>query len=107
MSKRWMAVVVVLVLVVGALGSAVAEDVNGADVYNKKCGLCHGKDGVAKKMAEGSANLNDAAWQEANSVEQIVKVTAEGVADSKMKGFKDKLSDAEIQAIAEYIKTLK
>ena len=86
---------------------ALAQDASGEDLYNKKCALCHGKDGVAKKMAEGSANFNDAEFQAGATVESIVKVTAEGKADTKMKGYADKLSEAEIKAIAEYIKSIK
>ena len=86
---------------------ALAEDVSGEDLYNKKCALCHGKDGVAKKMAEGSANFNDAEFQGGATVASIAKATADGVADTKMKGYKEKLSEAEISAIAEYIKSMK
>ena len=77
----------------------------GQASYDKKCAMCHGKDGVAKKMAAGSANLNDPEWQEKTSVEDIVKVSVEG--KNKMKGFKDKLTAEEIEAIAKYVKTLK
>ena len=77
----------------------------GMTLYNKKCAMCHGKDGVAKKMAEGSANLNDPEWQKSTSVEAINKVTAEG--KGKMPKYQDKLSEEEITAISEYVLTLK
>ena len=83
---------------------ALAEG-DGQALYDKKCAMCHGKDGVAKKMGEGSGNFNDPEWQKANTVESIVKITTEG--KDKMPAYKDKLSDEEMKAIAEYILTLK
>ena len=77
----------------------------GMSQYNKRCAMCHGKDGVAKKMAEGSANLNDPEWQKSTSIEEINNVTAEG--KGKMKGFKGKLTPEQIEAISHYIMTLK
>ena len=96
---------VLLVLGLGLASSAVlADDGEAQALYDKKCAMCHGKDGVAKKMAEGSANLNDAAWQEATSVEDIVKTSTEG--RGKMKGLEGKLTADEIKAVAGYVKTL-
>ena len=89
------------VLLAGPAGAA--ED--GAALYKSKCAMCHSDTGVAKKMAEPSANLNDPKWQEANSVEAIAKVIAEG--KGKMKGFQDKLTPEQIDAIAAHVKTLK
>lgn len=93
-----------LVLLLVSWTAAMADAPDGQSLYDKKCAMCHGKDGVAKKMAEGSANLNDAAWQKSATIEAIVKVTGEG--QGKMKGYTGKLTDAEILAVAEYVKTL-
>jgi cytochrome c6 len=101
--KRLASLVLILLLVAAASPALLAED--GKSLYNSKCAMCHGKDGVAKKLAEGSANLNDPEWQEKTSVEEIAKLTAEG--KGKMKGYADKLSAEQIQMIAEYVKTLK
>ena len=93
----------VTLALIAAAAPAVAAD--GAALYKSKCAMCHSDNGVAKKMAEGSANLNDPKWQEANSLEAIAKVIADG--KGKMKGFKDKLQPEEIQAVAAHVKTLK
>jgi mono/diheme cytochrome c family protein len=94
-----------LIAAVALLSSIVLADDAGKALYDKKCALCHGKDGVAKKMAAGSGNFNDAEWQKANSAEAISKVTAEGKGE-KMKPFAEKLSAEEIASISAYIKTL-
>ena len=90
-----------------ALASAPAAQAaaDGKALYDAKCAMCHGKDGVAKPMAKGSANLNDAKWQEATKVEAIETVVTDG--KGKMKGYKDKMSAEEVQAVATYVKTIK
>ena len=85
-----------------AVPALAAED--GKALYESKCAMCHGTDGVAKKMAAGSKNFNDPAWKKAATVESIVKDTKDGV--GKMKGLGDKLSAEQMKAIAEYTLTL-
>ncbi|HKQ60341.1 MAG TPA: cytochrome c [Candidatus Polarisedimenticolaceae bacterium] len=97
-------VLVVAVLALATFGVRAAEP-DGKALYDAKCSICHGKDGVAKPMAKGSANLNDPKWQEATSMETIEKTVTEG--KNKMPGLKGKLTAEEIKAIATYVKTLK
>ncbi len=99
--RRTLALLALLALV---LVPALAEG-DGKALYDKKCALCHGKDGVAKKMAKGSANLNDPQWQKTATLEGIRKDIAEG--KGKMPKYQQKLSAEEINLIAEYVKTLK
>jgi len=90
----------------GVCAAARAADApDGKALYESKCAMCHSKDGTAKPIAKGSASLNDAKWQEANTVEAIEKVTAEG--KGTMKGYKEKLTPDEIKAISAHVKTLK
>ncbi|MGH7899452.1 MAG: c-type cytochrome [Candidatus Binatia bacterium] len=92
-----------LLLASGAVSAVAGAD--GKSLYESKCTMCHEKDGAPKKMGEGSASFNDPKWQAANSVDAIAKVIAEG--KGKMKPYKDKLSEEEIKAVADYLKTLK
>ena len=73
-------------------------------VYDKKCAMCHGKTGVAKKMAAGSADFNDPVWQDQTSMEDIIKVVTEG--QGKMKGLEGKLSQEEIKGVARFVKQM-
>ena len=86
------------------LAVPVLADEDGKKLYDSKCAMCHGTDGVAKKMGEGSKNFNDPAWKKTATVEEIVKVTADG--KGKMKGMAGKLSPEQMTAIANYILTL-
>jgi cytochrome c6 len=97
-----LAVVTIAALVTAPLASAAAD---GKALFEAKCAMCHGKDGVAKTVAKGSANFNDAKWQEATKAEAIATVITDG--KGKMKGFKDKMSGDEITAVAKYVKTIK
>ena len=103
MSAKRIALIVFLVFGLVA-AAAPAEDDAGKALYDKKCAMCHGKDGVAKPMAKGSANLNDVDWQKANTVEAITRITADG--KDKMPAYAEKLSADEIKAIATYVKKL-
>jgi mono/diheme cytochrome c family protein len=96
-----------VVVVVGLLGAAAhaADAPDGKALYESKCALCHGKDGVAKATAKGSSNLNDAKFQEANTAKAIEAIITDG--KGKMKGLKDKVTPEQIAAIAAHVKTLK
>jgi mono/diheme cytochrome c family protein len=98
---------IVPIALLAALGLAVpalAEEPEGKKLYDSKCSMCHGTDGVAKKMAAGSKNFNDAAWKKTATVEGIAKITADG--KGKMKGMGDKLSPEQMTQVANYILTL-
>jgi mono/diheme cytochrome c family protein len=94
---------IALVAVFGLAVPALADE-DGKKLYDSKCAMCHGTDGVAKKMGAGSKNFNDPEWKKTATVEKIVKETAEGV--GKMKGMADKLSPEQMTAIANYTLTL-
>jgi cytochrome c6 len=95
------AVAIVALVLAGGMALA-AED--GKALYDKKCAMCHGKDGVAHaSMGKGSANFNDAAYTA--SIDDIVKVTLAG--KNKMPAYEGKMTADEVKAVAEYILTLK
>jgi cbb3-type cytochrome c oxidase subunit III len=102
--KRIAALLGTLALV--ALVTVPLASADGKAIFDAKCAMCHGKDGVAKPMAKGSANFNDAKWQAATKLETIVDVITNGKGKI-MKSYKDKLSTDDIRAVAQYVKTIK
>ena len=96
------AALAVITLAGAPLARAAAD---GKALFEAKCAMCHGKDGVAKPMAKGSANFNDAKWQADNTADKIVTVMESG--KGKMPSYKGKLTPEEEKAVADYIKTLK
>jgi cytochrome c6 len=81
-----------------AAGSALADS-ESHELFEKKCSVCHGKDGkptpMGEKMgAKSLVGLKDAA---------MVATTIENGKPPKMAAFKGKLTDAQIQGIARYV----
>ena len=93
----------IAVAAVAAFALAVFAAEDGAALYKSKCAMCHGADGVAKKMAEPSRNLNDPKFQAEATKESVAKVVAEG--KGKMKPVK--LTPEQIDAVSAHVKTMK
>jgi len=101
-------IIVLLTVCAFAAGySAMAAD--GTEVYSKNCAKCHGDDGAGKtKMGEKLGCKDYTA--EAVNVDEGVKAVKEGLKkDGKtlMKAFGESLSDDEIKAAVEHMKTFK
>src|SRR5207302_5108191 len=83
--------------------SAVAHADDVGEIYKAKCKSCHGDDGKAQTktgLKEKVPDMSTAEWQTKWSDADIKKVIAEGSEkNKKMKPFKDKLSDKEIDAL--------
>jgi mono/diheme cytochrome c family protein len=77
---------------------------SGADTYKAKCAMCHGPDGKKENAAMGTKSLTSPEIQKM-SVADIAAVVSKG--KGKMPAFAGKLTDDQIKAVAEYVKTLK
>ncbi len=76
--------------------------------FDAKCAKCHGKDGRAKGLiskAKGTRNLTDPKWQEDVTDERLFNSISNG--RGKMPSFKKKLSEADINALVAYVRSLK
>jgi len=85
-----------------ALSARAADD--GKVLYETKCAMCHGKDGVAKPAGKGSRNFNDPAFQAAASVESVARIATDG--KGKMPAYRSKLSPEQIRLVAAHVKGL-
>jgi mono/diheme cytochrome c family protein len=81
-----------------ALPAAAAPD--GKALYSSKCAMCHGQDGVAKKMGEPAKAFGSAEFKKEASADMIMKTVKEG--KEKMKAIKT-VGDEDLKAIADYI----
>lgn len=85
------------------------SNIDFAPIFAKRCAKCHGKDARGKK--DGGPNLTADSVQTLSSkkMHDIITngVKNEDEEDNDMPSFKGKLTDDEIKAAVEYIKSLK
>jgi mono/diheme cytochrome c family protein len=83
---------------------------DGAALYRQNCRSCHGARGKPSAQMSGVypslVTLSDSAVQAKLTVAGVVTLLTKGNG-KEMKPFADKLSKEEIQAVAEFVKTLK
>lgn len=91
------------VAVIALVSAPAAQAADGKALYDAKCAMCHGKDGVAKKMGEPARSFGSAEFSK-TSTDEIVKTVTGG--KNKMPAYKEKLKADEIKAVADYVKTL-
>ena len=79
------------------------ENELGAQVYKKKCVMCHAIDGTgdtkAGKMMK-TPDVNVAEWKNGKTAADLIKTLSEGL--GKMPKYEGKLSEEELAAVAEY-----
>ena len=81
-------------------GAARADD--AAALFQRKCAVCHGKDGKGNTKVAQTMGIKDLT-KTSLSVAEYEKIIAEG--KGKMPANKGKLSDEEIKSLAAYVKS--
>jgi mono/diheme cytochrome c family protein len=79
------------------------------EVWEKRCVLCHGADGRSRTKKGKQLKAPDftgSKWQKHTTDQEIVDTITNGVPKRKMPPFKDKLSEAEIQAMVPFLRSL-
>ena len=78
---------------------------DGAIVYNSKCAICHGKDGVGLPnwRDKGQPDFTRSEWQKAHTDEEITASIKNGKGKF-MPPFKAKLSEEETGAVVQRIR---
>jgi len=81
---------------------------DGAEVYAKNCASCHGKDGKGETTMGKKAkakDYTDAKVQASFTDAEALKVILEG--KDKMKGYKDKITEAEAKEVLAHVRAFK
>jgi mono/diheme cytochrome c family protein len=91
----------ILAALVLAAAATAADKVPVAEVYKTHCQACH--------MADGNSplepmNFADGIWKHGSTPAAVAGIIANGAPDTAMKPFKDKLTPAEIRALAAYVR---
>jgi len=87
-------------LVMPAIGSAQPK-VDAPALYKARCLLCHGATGDSKVK---NASFADGAWVHGTTLAEVSAVIRDGVKGTAMLPFKNKLNDAEVEALARYVR---
>jgi mono/diheme cytochrome c family protein len=87
----------------------IVPQADAEEIFQKRCVLCHGADGrgKTKKGREyKTPNFTSARYQEHTRDDEIREAITNGVPKTKMKGFKDKLTPEQIEALFRYVRSL-
>jgi cytochrome c6 len=95
-------IILAVALVLSVSMSSFAAD--GGAAYKAKCAGCHGVDGSKTNPAMGVRALSSPEVQK-QSDKELIDITAKG--KGKMPAYAGKLSDDEIKASIDFIRTLK
>ncbi len=80
---------------------------SGADIFKSKCAMCHGADGSASTGMGKSMGLKPLAAPEVQGMSEADLTALITNGKGKMPAYKGKLSEADIAAVAKYVKTIK
>jgi mono/diheme cytochrome c family protein len=86
-------------------GGETAAKIDAKPLFEAKCKACHGVDGKGETTIGKKENIPSLVGTKLSKA-KIISTIEVGVPDTKMKGYKDKLSKEEIDAIAGYVKKL-
>jgi mono/diheme cytochrome c family protein len=97
-------VVLVVSFVVGAAPAFAqkAAKIDVAEIYATNCQACHGPDGESPLAP---LSFTDPEWKHGSRLQDIVKVITDGVEQTPMLAFKEKLSKEEIAALAKLVRS--
>ena len=95
-----------LVMALAVPNLALAQG-SGGDIFKGKCAMCHGADGSASTGMGKSMGLKPLSSPEVQKMSDADLIALITNGKGKMPAYKGKLSDADISAVAKYVKTLK
>ena len=78
---------------------------DAAGIWSQQCASCHGKDGSGNTMMGKKLGVKNYTKDQGFSDAEATNVIKNG--KGKMKGFKGKLSDADVKALVAYVRSLK
>jgi mono/diheme cytochrome c family protein len=102
-----MRVLALLGVLLLAATSRAADD--GARLYAERCSGCHGDHGngdgpAAAALVPKPRNFVDAGFWQGRTVDQVKTTITKGKTGTMMPGFEGVLTDAEIDAVARFVK---
>jgi cytochrome c6 len=90
-------------IIIASAGVGFAAD--AAANWAQHCASCHGKDGSGNTAMGKKLGVKDYSKEQGFSDAEATNIIKNG--KGKMKGYKDKLSDADVKALVAYVRSLK
>jgi cytochrome c6 len=90
-------------IIIASAGLGFAADASA--LWAQHCASCHGKDGSGNTMMGKKLGVKDYTKEQGFSDAEATNIIENG--KGKMKGFKAKLSDADVKALVAYVRSLK
>jgi len=90
-------------IIIASAGVGFAADAGA--LWGQHCASCHGKDGSGNTAMGKKLGVKDYSKEQGFSDAEATNIIKNG--KGKMKGYKDKLSDADIKALVAYVRSLK
>jgi mono/diheme cytochrome c family protein len=94
---------IILAIIFASSGATFAADAGA--LWGQHCASCHGKDGSGNTAMGKKLGLKNYTKEQGFSDAEAANVIKNG--KGKMKGYKDKLSDADVKALVAYVRSLK
>jgi mono/diheme cytochrome c family protein len=94
---------VILAFILASSGAAFGADAGA--LWTQNCASGHGKDGSGTTTMGKKLGLKDYTKEQGFSDAEAVNVIKNG--EGNMKGYKDKLSDADVKALVAHVRSLK
>jgi|tagenome__1003787_1003787.scaffolds.fasta_scaffold20285128_2 cytochrome c oxidase cbb3-type subunit 3 len=87
-----------------AAKAAPVTKAKAVELYTANCQVCHGPEGKGTAVVQGSAFV-DRKWKHGTTPKEIEATIANGVPATLMLPFKEKLTPAEISALASLVRS--
>jgi len=106
-NRKRLALVAAVVIAVVALPALADAGADGAALYKSKCAMCHGPDGSGQTPMGKSMKLKDLRSAEVQKLtdKELNALISDG--KGKMPAYKTKMSQAEIDAVVGFIRSIK
>lgn len=88
-------------------GSAPAEDAAGKSIFGTHCAICHGPNGDGNSPIGKTLNVPDLHSAQAQKMTEAEAKDVVTNGKNKMPAFKDKLTDAQIGQVVDYVRHLR
>ena len=99
------AAVFVVATVVARMLSGTIFAQSGEDLYNRKCAVCHAKDGSGNTAKGKKVHVKDVHQNMKDSEAAMIKVVTDGKGDD-MDSYKSEFTAEQIKALVEYYRSL-